>query len=295
METWVPVLNLVGPTGPTGPTGAKSDITGPTGWTGPTGAKSDITGPTGWTGPTGPQGADGAGISGDPLNPYTSPIYTQRLIAILNNDPFITTTSDVDPTTLYSLASGVFCFIGDGSATYGGTVLYVNDISKSSSNINVVYAHNANGNMQLGMLGNGDSYIYTSNNFQYQGNTLDFVSNDTTLHNNVYVFDDLTSNRTTITGKSLTTRILNYIGNTNTIRQPFIQFGTVTLDTGGNYNLTLTESYKDTNYTVQLTYSRNSSPVLPLHIKDSLKTTSSFTIVGDPNVNVMWTTFGNVF
>jgi hypothetical protein len=86
--------------------------------------------------------------------------------------------------------------------------------------------------------------------------------------------------------------------NTSTIQQqglvqPAIQYGFSTLDSSGTNLITLTTNYINGNYAVQLSYTDTSSRVKPL--SSSNITSSNFTVYGDNNAKIHWTTFGNLF
>ena len=86
--------------------------------------------------------------------------------------------------------------------------------------------------------------------------------------------------------------------NTSTIQQqglvqPAIQYGFSTLDSSGTNLMTLTTNYINGNYAVQLSYTDTSSGVKPL--SSSNITSSNFTVYGDNNAKIHWTTFGNLF
>ena len=86
--------------------------------------------------------------------------------------------------------------------------------------------------------------------------------------------------------------------NTSTIQQqglvqPAIQYGFSTLDSSGTNLMTLTRNYINGNYAVQLSYTDTSSRVKPL--SSSNITSSNFTVYGDNNSKIHWTTFGNLF
>ena len=75
--------------------------------------------------------------------------------------------------------------------------------------------------------------------------------------------------------------------------QPAIQYGFSTLDSSGTNLMTLTTNYINGNYAVQLSYTDTSSGVKPL--SSSNITSSNFTVYGDNNAKIHWTTFGNLF
>lgn len=86
--------------------------------------------------------------------------------------------------------------------------------------------------------------------------------------------------------------------NTSTIQQqglvqPAIQYGFSTLNASGSNLMTLSTNYINGNYAVQLSYTDTSSVTKPL--SSSNITSSNFTIYGDNNAKIHWTTFGNLF
>jgi hypothetical protein len=86
--------------------------------------------------------------------------------------------------------------------------------------------------------------------------------------------------------------------NTSTIQQqglvqPAIQYGFSTLNASGSNVMTLSTNYINGNYAVQLSYTDTSSGVKPL--SSSTISSSNFTVYGDNNAKIHWTTFGNLF
>lgn len=86
--------------------------------------------------------------------------------------------------------------------------------------------------------------------------------------------------------------------NTSTIQQqglvqPAIQYGFSTLNASGSNLMTLSTNYINGNYAVQLSYTDTSSGVKPL--SSSTISSSNFTVYGDNNAKIHWTTFGNLF
>jgi len=75
--------------------------------------------------------------------------------------------------------------------------------------------------------------------------------------------------------------------------QPAIQYGFNTLDASGTNIMTLSTNYINGNYAVQLSYTDTSSGIKPL--SSSNITSSNFTVYGDNNAKIHWTTFGNLF
>jgi hypothetical protein len=88
--------------------------------------------------------------------------------------------------------------------------------------------------------------------------------------------------------ETLNVSTVNVIG----YRQPFIQYGLVTLETTGTYTINLLTTYVDTNYVVQLTY-LGSNYTKPLSSYNM--TTSNFVASGNNNGYIQWTTYGNLF
>jgi hypothetical protein len=75
------------------------------------------------------------------------------------------------------------------------------------------------------------------------------------------------------------------------VRQPFIQYGRVTLD-GGNYTVYLSTAYTN-EYSIQLT--AGYTPATPASIPYvSSMNSNAFTIFGD-DISHFWTTFGDIF
>ena len=86
--------------------------------------------------------------------------------------------------------------------------------------------------------------------------------------------------------------------NTSTIQQqglvqPAIQYGFSTLNASGSNVMTLSTNYINGNYAVQLSYTDTSSGTKPL--SSSTITSSNFTVYGDNDAKIHWTTFGNLF
>jgi len=86
--------------------------------------------------------------------------------------------------------------------------------------------------------------------------------------------------------------------NTSTIQQqglvqPAIQYGFSTLNASGSNVMTLSTNYINGNYAVQLSYTDTSSGTKPL--SSSNITSSNFTVYGDNDAKIHWTTFGNLF
>jgi hypothetical protein len=81
--------------------------------------------------------------------------------------------------------------------------------------------------------------------------------------------------------------------------QPFIQYGSTMLDSSGQSTVTFSaitnaKQYKNTNYTVQLTYQYSTTPVLTKPLSFLINSTNAFTIHGDASRNVYWTTYGQI-
>lgn len=75
--------------------------------------------------------------------------------------------------------------------------------------------------------------------------------------------------------------------------QPFIQCGSITLNGTGQITITLTKSYTNPSYIVQLTYSGTSLPVQPL--RSQITNQNTFVCYGDANRLIHWTAYGQVF
>jgi len=111
------------------------------------------------------------------------------------------------------------------------------------------------------------------------------------------------SSFSTVLGPTVTRNDTNnnfYIGNLDTssisfsgLRQPYIQYGSNTLVSGSKV-ITLTNSYVDANYNIQLTYTRG-SPSYTLPLYSSNVTSNTFSVHGNQTANFFWTTYGNVF
>ena len=85
---------------------------------------------------------------------------------------------------------------------------------------------------------------------------------------------------------------------TSGLRQPFIQYGTVTVAvSAGEAVIQLPVSYADNNYVIQVTSQTNSTQI---YISQAHKLNNMFKIVfttttGMTDVILMWTTFGDIF
>jgi hypothetical protein len=111
------------------------------------------------------------------------------------------------------------------------------------------------------------------------------------------------SSFSTVLGPTVTRNNTNsnfYIGNLNTssisfsgLRQPYIQHGSNTLVSGSKL-ITLTNSYINSNYSIQLTYAQG-SPSYTLPLYSSNVTSNTFNVYGDQTANFFWATYGNVF
>jgi hypothetical protein len=79
-------------------------------------------------------------------------------------------------------------------------------------------------------------------------------------------------------------------------RQPFIQYGTEILSAdGGNVVIGLSTNYINSNYAIQLTYRNDTNIINVSPLSFTNVTTSNFTIYGDKNGLIHWTTFGDLF
>jgi len=83
------------------------------------------------------------------------------------------------------------------------------------------------------------------------------------------------------------------------LRQPFIQYGTVTVSasSGSPIIVTLPIPYINTNYVIQVTSQTDNTTVYTdsAHILNTMFKIEFTTTTGMANVTLMWTTFGNIF
>lgn len=82
--------------------------------------------------------------------------------------------------------------------------------------------------------------------------------------------------------------------------QPFIQCGSIFLDTTGQASISFSalangKPYKNVNYTVQLTYQYSLTPGLTKPLSFLINSVNAFTIYGDANRTVAWTSYGQIF
>lgn len=82
--------------------------------------------------------------------------------------------------------------------------------------------------------------------------------------------------------------------------QPFIQYGSTALDTSGQSVVTFNgllngKSYKNSNYTVQLTYNYSSTTPTVKPLSFAVNTSNRFTAYGDSGRTIFWTTYGQIF
>ena len=75
--------------------------------------------------------------------------------------------------------------------------------------------------------------------------------------------------------------------------QPFIQYGTDTMNSSGQATITLTTPYKNLIYTPQLTYIGTGVPTQQLRLV--ISSSNSFVCYGDANSSFNWTTYGQIF
>lgn len=75
--------------------------------------------------------------------------------------------------------------------------------------------------------------------------------------------------------------------------QPFIQYGSATLNGSGQATITLGKSYTATNYSIQLSYTGASLPIQPL--RSQITNLKNFICYGDANRSFTWTSYGQVF
>lgn len=120
---------------------------------------------------------------------------------------------------------------------------------------------------------------------------------NTTLSNSIqnfnspfstFIYQSISSFSTSL-GQSIETSI-----NTNQLqisgtRQPFIQYGSGILITGGT-QVTLGNPYSNSNYIIQLTYTGTTVYTTPL--KSTSITATGFTVIGNSTGNFHWTTYG---
>jgi hypothetical protein len=76
--------------------------------------------------------------------------------------------------------------------------------------------------------------------------------------------------------------------------QPFIQYGSTVMNGSGLNQVSLSKAYTSIFYTVQLTYQYNLASIVqqPSFINNS---PSTFTVRGDANRTLFWTTYGTIF
>jgi hypothetical protein len=75
--------------------------------------------------------------------------------------------------------------------------------------------------------------------------------------------------------------------------QPFIQYGSATMNSSGQVTITLPRAYKNVIYTPQLTYLGSSLPVQALRVV--ITSSNTFVCYGDANSSFNWTTYGQIF
>jgi hypothetical protein len=75
--------------------------------------------------------------------------------------------------------------------------------------------------------------------------------------------------------------------------QPFIQYGSGSMNSSGQASITLGKSYVNTGYSVQLTYTGNNLPSQVL--RSQVNSLNTFIAYGDPNRTFTWATYGSVF
>jgi hypothetical protein len=95
---------------------------------------------------------------------------------------------------------------------------------------------------------------------------------------------------------TLFTSSISYAG----VRQPFIQYGialNLPLATSTIPTVILPQSYKNSNYSIQLTYSNTTDLQLAAStiVYATTVQSNSFSIIGTLGKNVYWTTFGDIF
>jgi len=84
------------------------------------------------------------------------------------------------------------------------------------------------------------------------------------------------------------------------LRQPFIQYGiafNLPVATPANPTVILPQSYKGSNYSIQLTYSNTTGAQLAVStlVYATSVRSNSFSIIGTLGKNIYWTTFGDIF
>ena len=110
----------------------------------------------------------------------------------------------------------------------------------------------------------------------------------------------------TVLGPTVTRNDTNgsfYIGNLNTSsltisgsRQPYIQYGSNTLNATGSRTISLSPAYINTGYNIQLSYAAGSvAPSLSIPLCSLNIAGGAFDVVGNPSTNFYWTTYGNIF
>jgi len=75
--------------------------------------------------------------------------------------------------------------------------------------------------------------------------------------------------------------------------QPFIQYGSATMNGTGQATITLGKAYTASNYSVQLCYTGSSLPIQSL--RSQITNLNNFVSYGDANRSFTWTTYGPVF
>jgi len=298
-----------GATGPSGPTGATGPLgpTGATGPLGPTGATGPL-GPTGATGATGPLGPTGA------TGPFQNPLLENLKMggySLISTDRLVNPTG-ITPTALIEMKTNTET--GPGLAS----MINIVDVATTPQNLPILTSSNANYNLNVTLGGTDQaSTINTTGSLSMNvgyglGGALSIETDSTTLSNSLLLVDPATTANefadiklTIVAPEAIVTGLLVYAGGPtgptgartrNYVAQPFIQSGTVTLDSGGQSTITLPEPYINTDYTVQLTYIyQTTGPSIPLSIDGNYKYTTDFTIMGNAYASCMWTAFGNVY
>jgi hypothetical protein len=77
------------------------------------------------------------------------------------------------------------------------------------------------------------------------------------------------------------------------IGQPFIQYGSATMNSSGQASISLGKSYTNVNFTIQLSYIGSSLPTQQL--RSQVTNSNNFISYGDANRTFSWTTYGQVF
>jgi len=82
-------------------------------------------------------------------------------------------------------------------------------------------------------------------------------------------------------------------------KQPFIQYGSAMVDSAGQVSIIFSalpngKTYKNANYSVQLTYQYSLTPALTKPLSFLINSVNAFTVYGDANRTVAWTSYGEI-